>query len=310
MIRLAVLAAVALSLMPSFAAARAPLGNESSMTTRAPAPEDKAPASKKSPARTVTAPKGDGKRGAPVAARAPGTDKVAAVPSPSSPTPTTAVHEIGQGETLGFIAKKYGVPVSSLVIVNKLRGSRARLSIGQRLTIPQRPGAAATVRPRRAIDEPLPVSLVLGVPDFEVLPEFRWPVEGVVSSTFGRRRRSWHRGLDIRAESGTPIIAAAPGVVIASGWEPRYGQRVTIEHHGGFVTLYAHNQRNVVDVGQPVEAGQLIAMVGRTGHATGDHVHFEIRYDGRVYNPLYLLPLPPRTVQLDLTETDQAHDDE
>jgi murein DD-endopeptidase MepM/ murein hydrolase activator NlpD len=50
--------------------------------------------------------------------------------------------------------------------------------------------------------------------------------------------------------------------------------------------------------------------VGRTGHATGDHVHFEIRYDGRVYNPLYLLPLPPRTVQLDLTETDQAHDDE
>jgi murein DD-endopeptidase MepM/ murein hydrolase activator NlpD len=154
------------------------------------------------------------------------------------------------------------------------------------------------------------VSLVLGVPEFDDAPDFQWPVAGPVTSTFGRRSRSWHRGLDIRADPGTPIVAAASGVVVASGFEPRYGQRVTIEHDAGFVTVYAHNERNLVDVGQAVAGGQVIAIVGRTGRATAEHVHFEIRYDGRVYNPLYLLPLPPRPIQVELTTSDPHDDDE
>jgi murein DD-endopeptidase MepM/ murein hydrolase activator NlpD len=153
------------------------------------------------------------------------------------------------------------------------------------------------------------VSLVLGVPDFEDAPSFQWPVIGPVTSMFGRRSRSWHRGVDIRAEGGTPILAAAAGVVIASGFEARYGQMVKIEHDSGFVTVYAHNERNLVEIGQDVAGGQLIAVVGRTGRATAEHVHFEIRYEGRVYNPLYLLPNPPRSVQIELTAT-EPHDDE
>jgi murein DD-endopeptidase MepM/ murein hydrolase activator NlpD len=246
----------------------------------------------------------------PKASPAPAPPRVAK-PEQERPKPATpVVHEVDRGETLSVIARQYKVTVASLVIANRLRGPRAKLSPGQRLTIP-RPGAAPTLRPRRGpVDEPLPLSLVLGVPDFDDAPSFEWPVAGPVTSTFGRRHHSWHRGLDIRADPGTPILAAASGVVIASGFEPRYGQRVTLEHDGGFRTVYAHNERNLVDVGQEVRAGQVIAIVGRTGRATGEHVHFEIRYDGRVYNPLYLLPLPPRPMHVDLATSDQHDDDE
>ena len=217
---------------------------------------------------------------------------------------------VKKGETLGAIARKYDVTVSSLVIANRLKGPRAKLTIGQRLIV-RRPGASSPLRAVRApVDERVPVSLVLGVPDFEDAPSFQWPVAGIVSSTFGRRSRSWHRGIDIRADAGTPIAAAAAGVVIASGFEARYGQMVKIEHEGGFVTVYAHNARNLVEVGEEVVAGKTIALVGRTGRATGDHVHFEIRYDGRVYNPLYLLPLPPRSVTIELGDPDQQDDNE
>ena len=316
--RLAVLAAaVVITLMPvavpaPFAApAKEPGGKEPARNEpAAQTPDTKTPATKRPSLRSTAKPSTDARRSTSTKRQKPEAETDVAAPPTSSLKVQSVVHEVSQGETLGVIAKKYGVPVSSIVITNKLRGSRAKLSVGQRLTIQQRPGAVASVRPRRAVDEPLPVSLVLGVPDFEVLPEFRWPVEGTVSSTYGRRRGSWHRGLDIRAEAGTPIIASAAGVVIASGWEARYGQRVTLGHDGGFMTLYAHNQRNLVEVGQIVEAGQVIAMVGRTGHATGDHLHFEVRYDGRVYNPLYLLPLPPRTVKLDLTDDQETHEDE
>ncbi len=140
-----------------------------------------------------------------------------------------------------------------------------------------------------------PVNLLLGIPDFaSPVPEFAWPVDGAVSSNFGRRWRAWHRGVDIVAAEGTPIHAAAAGVVVASGTEPRYGRVVKIEHDDGFVTVYAHNLANSVEVGHRVAAGQEIGNVGQTGRATSAHLHFEIRHEGRVVNPLYLLPLPPR----------------
>ena len=94
--------------------------------------------------------------------------------------------------------------------------------------------------------------------------------------------------------------------VIASGFEPIWSR---VKRDDGAITVYAHNERNMVDVGQAVAGGQVIAIVGRTGRATGEHVHFEIRYDGRVYNPLYLLPLPPRPIQIELG-ADEHDDDE
>jgi murein DD-endopeptidase MepM/ murein hydrolase activator NlpD len=155
----------------------------------------------------------------------------------------------------------------------------------------------------------VPPYLELGVPDVDELQAtFVWPAEGSVSSTFGRRQTGWHAGIDIKAEPGTPVKAAAPGVVVMSGVQPRYGHVIKIAHEGGFVTVYAHNDRNLVEVGDRVAASETIATVGRTGRATTDHLHFEIRRQGRRYNPLYLLPLPPRIARVE--ETDDNPSDE
>jgi murein DD-endopeptidase MepM/ murein hydrolase activator NlpD len=120
--------------------------------------------------------------------------------------------------------------------------------------------------------------------------DFAWPVMGPVLSGFGRRRSGWHAGVDIRAEVGTPILAAAPGTVYFSGWERSYGRVLRVEHDNGFTTVYAHNLQNFVEAGDRVEMGTVIGTVGRSGRATAYHLHFEIRHEGMVYNPLYLLP--------------------
>jgi murein DD-endopeptidase MepM/ murein hydrolase activator NlpD len=152
--------------------------------------------------------------------------------------------------------------------------------------------------------------LILAIPDFEeVAPPFLWPVEGPVTSTFGQRRKAWHRGIDIKAELGTPVQAAASGLVLLSGVEPRYGRVIKIEHDNGFVTVYAHNDENLVEAGERVALGDTVATIGRTGRATSYHLHFEIRRNGAAYNPLYLLPLPPRVAQVDETD-EESHDDE
>jgi len=202
------------------------------------------------------------------------------------------------------------VPVAALVSANRLPNERVRLRLGQRLVIPPAvavavvppaPGARASLAAGPRTRGPrTPLDFVLAVPEFaEALASFQWPADGTVTSPFGRRRSGWHRGIDIRAERGEPVLAAAPGVVIVSGVEPRYGRVVKIDHESGFSTVYAHNDENLVGVGDIVGSGQQIGRVGRSGRATNYHVHFEIRREGRVYNPLYMLPLPARVAQVD-----------
>jgi len=229
-------------------------------------------------------------------------------------------HEVKRSETLSGIARQYGITVRQIVLANRLPSARAPLPPGLTLTIPDyKGGRPPLATAKRALAKPAvrraslpsnsshdffalpPSSLVLAVPEFVgPVPDFVWPVDGAVSSVFGRRGRGWHRGVDIVAAEGTPIYAAAPGVVIASGSEHRYGLVVKIEHESGFVTVYAHNLANSVEVGARVASGQEIANVGRSGQATSPHVHFEIRHEGRVVNPLYLLPLPPRVATEEL----------
>jgi murein DD-endopeptidase MepM/ murein hydrolase activator NlpD len=118
------------------------------------------------------------------------------------------------------------------------------------------------------------------------------PAQGRLSSGFGMRvhpisrRRRLHAGIDIAAPTGTPIIAAAPGVVIFSGWRGGYGNAVIIDHGGGLSTLYGHCSRLLVKSGQRVKQGQRIALMGSTGYSTGPHLHFETRINGKPVNPL------------------------
>lgn len=251
------------------------------------------------------------------------------VPSPSAQAPPSVrLYRVAPGDTLSAIARRYHVTVSSLVAVNSLGGSTTRLKVGSRLAIPdataseaerqQLPGAVTSPKPtprtsrlHRAVRVVrMPGNFVLAIPELDEMPGFLWPVEGSVSSTFGRRRNGWHGGLDIVAPAGVAIVAAAPGLVVASGEEVRYGRVVKVLHEHGFSTVYAHNEQNLVELGDWVDAGQTIALLGRTGHATAEHLHFEIRHYGRLYNPLYLLPLPPRHVQVDEHDLDEDHEDE
>lgn len=118
------------------------------------------------------------------------------------------------------------------------------------------------------------------------------PAAGRLSSRFGYRihpiskKRRLHAGIDIAAPTGTPIVAAAPGVVITSGTMRGYGNAVVLDHGGGFSTLYGHCSRLLVRAGQRVKAGQRIALIGSTGYSTGPHLHFETRVGGRPVNPL------------------------
>src|SRR5262249_54168705 len=95
-----------------------------------------------------------------------------------------------------------------------------------------------------------------------------------------------HEGIDIYAPEGTPIHAAGSGTVIWAGPRHGYGTAVFIDHGNGVVTVYAHQSRIAVHVGQHVGSGQVIGYVGHTGLAAGPHLHFEVRIDGTAYDPL------------------------
>ncbi len=119
-----------------------------------------------------------------------------------------------------------------------------------------------------------------------------WPTKGVITSGYGRRWGRMHKGIDIAAPVGTPVLAAAPGVVVSAGWNSGgYGNLVEIQHPDGSLTLYAHNNRVLVRRGQQVAQGQQISEMGSTGRSTGPHCHFEVHPAGRgAINPIAVLP--------------------
>jgi len=117
----------------------------------------------------------------------------------------------------------------------------------------------------------------------------QWPARGGLTSTFGRRWLQHHDGIDIAADEGAPIHAARAGRVVYAGWNGGYGLTVILAHGNGLQTLYGHASAIVVKPGQSVKVGQIIARVGSTGIATGAHLHFEFRINGRPVNPLRYL---------------------
>ena len=126
----------------------------------------------------------------------------------------------------------------------------------------------------------------------EVEPEGRPVTQGYISSFFGKRtdpftgRPAFHKGVDFAGKQGAEVVAVASGVVIWSGPRYGYGQLVEVNHGNGYVTRYAHNEDNLVAVGDTVKKGQIIARMGSTGRATGPNLHFEVLRNGKVVNPL------------------------
>lgn len=206
-------------------------------------------------------------------------------------------HTVREGQTLYAIAQTYSSDVRLLQAVNGIKDPD-RIRPGQRLWIPfalrvlevpatgsRRPRVAGKAHPpsrkKSARRKAAPVR-----PGY-----LGWPVKGVVTSGFGRRRGRNHEGIDIGAKSGTPIRAAAAGEVKFSGWGPTgYGKMIIIKHPNELTTVYAHNSRNLVPKGRKVSKGQIIGLVGSTGRSTGPHLHFEVRNHTHPKDPIRYLP--------------------
>ncbi|MEV4649051.1 peptidoglycan DD-metalloendopeptidase family protein [Saccharopolyspora sp. NPDC049357] len=112
------------------------------------------------------------------------------------------------------------------------------------------------------------------------------PAAARCSSGFGARWGEFHRGQDLAGPIGTPILAASAGRVIAAGPASGYGLWVKVQHADGVVTVYGHNNRNLVQVGQQVTAGQQIAEIGNRGESTGPHLHYQVEVNGEPVNPV------------------------
>lgn len=194
-----------------------------------------------------------------------------------SPTETT-IYVVKEGDTLHKIGDTFNVAVSELKELNDI-GDPRKLKVGQVLNIP-----VSEVDPRGSLKskalrpEKESVTTVKLSEAATYVGKLLWPVRiGTLSSRFGKRMISFHEGVDIRAEQGTPIYAAHDGLAIYSGNGLRgYGNLIVVRGKG-LLTIYAHNRTNEVRRGDSVKKGEVIAYVGKTGKASAPHLHFETR---------------------------------
>ncbi len=235
-----------------------------------------------------------------------------------------SVYTVKPGDTAGAIAESYGVSVDSIVSFNNIQNTRA-LRPRQLLKVPSMAGilcvakegdtaeslaraweiaANGIIESNGLLALQIPAGKVVFLPDAR-LPSnklreingdlFKWPIRGWVTSRYGWRSdpftgsRSFHDGLDIGANLGTPIGAAMEGRVIEKGYSSSFGNYVLIAHHSNWMSFYGHMNSSIVKEGQWVGIGQRIGFVGNTGYSTGPHLHFSVFKNGRGMNPTVVL---------------------
>lgn len=204
-------------------------------------------------------------------------------------------HVVKPGDTLWSLSQRYDTSVAAIEKANAGIDPYA-LRVGQRLRIPaggkggRRSAGTANVAsgPRRT--EPHDTTPCGDLARRDGLA-FEWPVLGTLTSGYGGRGGRNHDGIDIVADEDTPIHAAEAGRVIYEGADlGAYGKVVIVKHLGRWATVYAHNRKNLVDEGDFVEKGDVIARVGDTGNASAPHLHFEVRRSNNPRDPQSCLP--------------------
>ncbi len=204
------------------------------------------------------------------------------VPAAQDKTPAVAdtvvverIYVVQKGDTLFKISREAGISVDELKTRNNLISDN--IQAGQRLWLVGTPPAKGSSQSSASSSGGIRSDLFM-------------PTQGRVTSEFGMRKGRAHKGIDIANKSGTPIYAALDGVVVFSGVQRGYGNVILIEHPDFVITVYAHNEKNLVKVNDTVKRGQHIANMGSTGNSTGPHLHFEYRVKGTAINPRKVLP--------------------
>ena len=184
---------------------------------------------------------------------------------------------------------KLNLQFSSLCLVLLLSACVTRPVRSDRLGLLD--GRHDAVRSSASVDIATNEEPTAGAGEIQLTGTWRWPLEEVkVSSPYGKRGHKFHQGVDLHAPMHTRVLAANDGVVVYVGSKIRgYGRMVVLKHADNFYTVYAHHSKNLVKVGKQVKRGDLIAYSGRSGHASGPHLHFEIRHGTESYDPVYAI---------------------
>jgi LysM repeat protein len=189
-------------------------------------------------------------------------------------------YQVRSGDTCWSIARRYGMNVTELTALNPGLNPE-KIKSGDYLQVRRTMVPSRGLRGSRSIPPGTAgreQSLFQGA--------LFHPLRGArLTSRYGMRWGRLHRGIDLAASAGTPILAAAAGTVIYAGQQSGYGLIVIVDH-GTYQTKYAHNAENLVRAGDDVRRGQPIAKVGSTGNATGNHLHFELVFEGEAIDPL------------------------
>lgn len=188
------------------------------------------------------------------------------------------LHIVKPGDTLEGVAALYKVDVGIITWFkgNDLQGTGGQLVAGQRLMVP------GGVKPMENLPPAPAAPTTRGGASY-----FGWPTTGVITQSYG----SYHGGIDIANANKTPIFASQSGEVVYAGWDNSgYGYMIVLDHHNGWRTRYAHLSGMYPGVGDWVNRGDLLALMGSTGNSTGPHLHFEIITKGYRFNPMNYLP--------------------
>lgn len=212
--------------------------------------------------------------------------------------PRANIHTVKRGETLSSVARSYGVSINALAKTNNLR-SPYRLLVGDQLTIPGRFVARKSTPSKKKTPQALPSKKAsapkrnpqkrnTGYIPKRTGAKFMWPVRGKILSSFGDKGKGVRNdGIDIAAKTGQEVRAADAGrVAYVDNNFGHWGQLILIKHTGGWVSTYAHSSKILVSIGQQVKRGEVIALAGSSGSATNPRVHFELRKNKRIINPV------------------------
>ena len=190
---------------------------------------------------------------------------------------------VRRGDTLTSLAKAYGIDPSAIVDFNRTAGP---LTPGSLLVVPVDPTVGPTLPLGKLADPISPGQLVCPIQGAPIIQKFG-PTSFALEPSYGGYLH-FHTGVDVLAGYGTPITAAAGGIVTSATYEDYFGEEVTIRDSYGLVEIYAHLSAALVTVGQPVQQGQEIALVGSTGLSIGAHLHFQLEIGGVPTDPMPL----------------------